>query len=127
MVTALSTASPVFSALTTPSAGGGGSSRTKRLEAEHAQMARLQDLERVDHPHRGGQHDQAGGADEQRVAEVPVAVRARRHEAREDRERREQRRPQVQVRRGAPLREADPQEAVVEVVVVGAPGRAAGT
>ena len=48
-------------------------------------------------------------------------MRARRHEAEQDREGRKQSRPQVQVRRGPSLREPDPHEAVVEVVVVGVP------
>ena len=49
--------------------------------------------------------------------------RARRQEAQLNRVAGEQQRPEVEVRRGPALRVPDPHEAVVEVVVVGAPRR----
>ena len=88
-------------------------------------MAVLEDLERVDHPHGGADHEQADGGQQQRVLEVPVAARAGRDEAGEQRVAGHHQRPQVQVGGGAALREADAHEPVVEVVVVGAPRRAA--
>src|SRR4029079_5891136 len=69
--------------------------RSEALEAEQAQVSRLQYLERVDHPDRRAEDEKAGAADEERVTEIPLPVRARRGEAREDRERREECSPQV--------------------------------
>jgi hypothetical protein len=98
---------------------------TEAPEPDRLQMAGLEDLQRVDHPHGRGDHDQADAAEEQRALEVPVAARARRHEARKKRVGGHHQRPQVQVRGRPALGEPDAHEPVVEVVVVRAPRRPA--
>src|SRR5262245_65658286 len=76
-------------------------------EAEYAQVARLEDLERVDHPDRACDYDQAGGEADERVVEIPLAARSRRHEAQQDRVCSQARRPEIEVRSCPPLRETD--------------------
>src|SRR5262249_4337530 len=56
------------------------------LEAQRLQVALLENLERVDHPDRGGDHDDPADQREDRVSRVPHAVRPGRGEPRQKRE-----------------------------------------
>ena len=87
-------------------------------------MAGLEDLERVDDPDRGGDHRYAGDRADDRVRGIPLAPGPRRHEAQQQRVGAHQRRPAVEPEDQPALAEADAQEAVVEVVLVGAERRA---
>ena len=85
-------------------------------------MSGLEDLERIDHPNGRSQHDNPDPECDQRVVELPVTERARRLETEQQRVSGEQQRPEMQIRGGPSLREPDPHEAVVEVVLVGREG-----
>src|SRR2546421_2175324 len=63
---------------------------------EHLEMARLEDLERIDDPNGRGEHDNADAERDQRVVELPVAERPRWLETQQQRVGGEQQCPEVQ-------------------------------
>jgi hypothetical protein len=73
------------------------------LQAERLEVTCLDDLERVDHPHRGPCDEQPRGEHDQGVPEVPLPARARWDEPGQQSEHRQQRSPHVEVCGGAPL------------------------
>src|SRR5205814_1941246 len=86
--------------------------------ADH-RVGELDDLEQVNHVDGGGKGDEAEGGDDDRAPEVPDTVLMRLEEAQREGGGRQRPAPEPDVGGCAPLREADVDEAMVEVMPVG--------